>query len=256
MIKNESDIVSLSIKDFFSSDILKIAIIPFIVTMIIVYTLFFGVASAALDSFDNLQIQQTTNTIGVEESLNDDTFFDDITQFFLKSAAISWIVNILVYSIGAIAMIYVSIFISLIVIGFLTPYILSKLRNKHYLHLQFHGNITVLGSIWYLIKTVFVMVILLLVLFPFYFIPIINIFAINLPFYYLFHKLLNFDVGTTILNKHELKEFKNENSKKLRLRTLKLYLMSLIPFMSLVLPVYYIVYIGHGYLATLDNQRG
>jgi len=37
MIKTEADIVSLSIKDFFSRDILKIAILPFIVTMFFVY---------------------------------------------------------------------------------------------------------------------------------------------------------------------------------------------------------------------------
>ena len=77
------------------------------------------------------------------------------------------------------------------------------------------------------------------------------------PSHYLckFHKLLNFDVGTSILDKHDLKEFKNKHSKKLRLRTLKLYLMSLIPFMSLILPVYYIVYIGHGYFSSLDNDK-
>jgi len=99
------------------------------------------------------------------------------------------------------------------------------------------------------------MLILFLALIPFYFIPVVNIIAINLPFYYLFHKLLNFDVGTTLLEKEELKEFKKQNTKKLRLRTLKLYLMSLIPFMSLILPVYYIVYIGHGYFSTLENEN-
>jgi len=253
MIKTEADIVALSIKDFFSRDILKIAILPFIVTMIFVYSLFFGAASVALDSFDGLQIEQTTTNVGFND-INEPTYVDEIGQWFLKSAAISWIVNILVYSIGAVAMVYVSIFISLMVIGFLTPYILSKIRNKHYSQINFHGNITIIGTILYMIKAIFIMIILLLALIPFYFIPIVNIFAINLPFYYLFHKMLNFDVGTTILDTHDVKEFQSKNTKELRLRTLKLYLLSLIPFMSLILPVYYVVYIGHGYFSTIEKQ--
>jgi len=253
MRKTEADLVALSIKDFFSKDILKLAILPFIVTMFIVYALFFGAASLALNSFDDITIEQTTTANGFND-INEPTVLDDITQWFLKSSAISWMVSILVYIIGAVAMVYVSIFISLIVIGFLTPYILAKIRNKHYSNINFYGDISIFSTIVYLIKSVFIMFILFIVLIPFYFIPVVNIFAINLPFYYLFHKLLNFDVGTTILNNPDVKEFQKENTKKLRLRTLKLYLLSLIPFASLVLPVYYVVYIGHGYLSTIEEQ--
>jgi hypothetical protein len=249
MIKTEKDIVSMSIKDFFSSDILKIAIVPFIVTMFVVYSLFFASASILINNFDNITIEQTTTN-----AMQDDTMMDDISSFFLKSTAISWIVNILVYSIGTIAMVYVSIFISLIVIGFLTPYILSKIKNKHYEHIELKGDISIFSSILFLVKTIFIMIILLFSLIPFYFIPVVNIFAINLPFYYLFHKLLNFDVATTIFEKNGIKKFHNTNAKTLRLRTLKLYLLSLIPFMSLVLPVYYIVYIGHGYFSSIEKN--
>ena len=254
MKKTESDIVSLSIKDFFSSDILKIAILPFIVTMFVVYSMFFGAASIAINNFEEVRIEQTTVHDGVI-NMKDESISDSIVAFFLKSSAISWLVNILVYSIGSIAMVYVSIFISLIVIGFLTPYILSRIRDKHYSRIQFDGDISIISTILYLVKVVFIMIILFLALIPLYFIPVINIFAINLPFYYLFHKLLNFDVGTTILNKENFKEFKNQNTKKLRLRTLKLYLLSLIPFMSLVLPVYYVVYVGHGYFSSIENDN-
>ena len=253
MKKTEATIVSLSIKDFFSKDILKLVILPFIVTILVVYSLFFGAASIALDSLEGVQIEQTTTNTNLSD-VNEPTFIDEVAQWFLKSSAISWIISILVYSIGAVAMIYVSIFISLIVIGFLTPYILAKIRNKHYPHINFHGNISIFNTIIYLVKSIFIMLILFIVLIPFYFIPVVNIFAINLPFYYLFHKLLNFDVGTTILNNTDVKEFQKVNTKKLRLRTLKLYLLSLIPFASLVLPVYYVVYIGHGYLSTIEEQ--
>jgi hypothetical protein len=253
-MKTEADIVGLSLKDFFSSEILKIAVIPFLVTMFVVYTLFFTGASILVDNIDNLKVEQTTVSQGNMQE-HDDSMMNSVSSFFLQSAAISWIVNILIYSLGTIMMIYVSIFISLIVIGFLTPYIVDKIRQKHYANISLEGDISILSSVFYLLKSIIIMLILFFALIPFYFIPIIQIVALALPFYYLFHKLLNFDVASTILNKNDLKAFKNKHTTKLRLRTLKLYLLSLIPFMSLILPVYYIVYISHGYFASIKEEN-
>lgn len=247
--------VTLSLKDFISSELLKIAILPFVITMIIIYTIFFSTASIVIDNIDNIQIEQTSTNVGGFNNNANDTIVDNIANFFIKSTAISWIINIFIYSIGTIAMLYFSIFISLIVIGFLTPYILAKIRDKHYKDIDFKGDISIVDTILYLLKSIAIMVILFFVLIPFYFIPIINIFAINFPLYYMFHKLLNFDVATTILDKQTLIRFKQIHSKNLRLRTLKLYLLSLIPFMSLILPVYYVVYIGHGYFNELQRNN-
>jgi len=179
---------------------------------------------------------------------------DSIISFIFKSTAVAWIVNFLVYTIGTYAVVYLSLFISLIVIGFLTPFILSKIKKKHYPMIELNGNIGIVSTIFSIVKTFFIMLLLFIVLIPFYFIPFVNILAINLPFYYLFHKLLNFDVGTTILEKNDLKYFKYHNASKLRLRTMFLYFLSLIPFVALFLPVFYIVYLGHGYFATIQGE--
>jgi len=254
---NESDILTRSIKDYFSSDILKIAILPFVVTSIIIYTIFFNLASYGLDHFNEIKIEQQSYINGNQvDAINEDkTFLSSAISYIFRSAAIAWIVNFLVYALGSFAMIYLSIFISLIVIGFLTPYILSKIKLKHYPTIDLQGNISIFGTMFFMLKTILIMIILFIVLIPFYFIPIFNLFAIHLPFYYLFHKFLNFDVASTILPSNQINKFKNRYTTKLRLRTLLLYLLSLIPFASLILPVFYVVYIGHGYFNFLQLEH-
>ncbi|HIP55534.1 MAG TPA: EI24 domain-containing protein [Arcobacter sp.] len=248
---SESKILSLSIKDFFTKDILKILILPFVITLVFVYMLFLNIATIGLEQFDEIVIEDNRTSLQMQEENN---MIDSIISFIFKSTAVAWIVNFLVYTIGTYAVVYLSLFISLIVIGFLTPFILSKIKKKHYPMIELNGNIGIVSTIFSIVKTFFIMLLLFIVLIPFYFIPFVNILAINLPFYYLFHKLLNFDVGTTILEKNDLKYFKYHNASKLRLRTMFLYFLSLIPFVALFLPVFYIVYLGHGYFATIQGE--
>ena len=56
-------------------------------------------------------------------------------------------------------------------------------------------------SLWVLFKNLFMMFLLFILLIPVYFVPVLNVIAFALPLYYFFHKLLNFDVSSTILNK-------------------------------------------------------
>jgi len=252
--KDETTILSLSITDFFTSDILKIAILPFVFTMIFVYISFFSLASFGLDHLNNTVIETHSTTLGTSIDVNDN-FSDDVLNIILKSTVVTWVVNFLVYTIGSFAMIYVSIFISIIVIGFLTPYILSKIRNKHYSHITMHGDSNIISPLFALVKYGFIMLFMFIIFIPLYFIPIINIIAFNLPIFYFFHKMLNYDVASTILSNSDLKKFKYMNEEKLRLRSLLLFLLSMIPFMSLILPVFYILYIGHGYFSTLENEN-
>ena len=99
------------------------------------------------------------------------------------------------------------------------------------------------------------MIILFIVLIPVYFVPILNIIAFSLPLYYFFHKLLNFDVSSTILSKEEFKIIYEKDATSFRLRTLFLYFISMIPFATLFTAVYYIIYLGHGYFLKLDELQ-
>jgi hypothetical protein len=162
----------------------------------------------------------------------------------------------LVYSVGLFAIGYLSIFISLIVVGFLTPHILSKIHKKHYPTLQIqNGNDNIFLGILKLLKTIFVTILLLIMLFPFYFIPIVNIVAINLPFYYMFHKLLNYDVSSNIMKTEQFKRLYYVYKNRLRLKTLLLYSVSLIPFVAFFISIFYVIYIGHTYFQILEKEK-
>ncbi len=98
------------------------------------------------------------------------------------------------------------------------------------------------------------MIILFIALIPVYFVPILNFFAFSLPFYYFFHKLLNYDVASTLLSDEEFKEIRKTEANSFRFRTLFLYIVSMIPFITLFTAVYYIIYLGHAYFAKLDEM--
>ena len=97
------------------------------------------------------------------------------------------------------------------------------------------------------------MIVLFLVLIPVYFVPVLNIIAFALPLYYFFHKLLNFDVSSTILTKEQYKIIYAKEGNSFRLRTLFLYFISMIPFATLFSAVYFIIYLGHSYFIKLDE---
>ena len=258
---NEIKILNLSLKDFFTKPIIKIAFYPLIITMIILYLIFFTAADMGISSLENQVIQiestQTVNNNGVVDTTHTtETYFGQgVIDFLLKYSVTSWLASFLIYTVGSIIVMMFSVFMTLLIIGFLTPMILKIIQKRHYPTLEFKGyggmtSVTIVS-----IKSILVMILLFVVLIPFYFIPVINIIAFNLPLYYLFHKLLNFDVVSTVMTKDEGYYLKTKNKGLFRARTLFLYLISMIPFITLFTAVFYIVYLGHGYMSKLEELR-
>lgn len=255
---NEFEIIIRSIKDFFTKSILKIAFLPLLFTMIIMYVLFFIAADFGFEAL-HVVIEQSQN--GEEIIIDEQAPFyfvwaTYLIVFLFKYSITSWLVGFLFYTIGSIFVMMFSVFLTLLIIGFLTPMILKILHQRHYSHLEIHGHGSLISPLWVLLKSGMVMIVLFIFLIPLYFIPIINILAINLPLYYFFHKLLNFDVSSTLLNKEEHQKIYENNSLGFRLRTLLLYFISMIPFITLFTAVFYIVYLGHAYYSKLESLRG
>ena len=255
------DLLTLSIKDYFTKPMLSMILYPLIGSAIVLYIAFFSVADMGLDALQNTQIQieqhqtQVINGEVVQTDTKQSYTGNSIIDFLLQYTITSWIVSFLVYFVGLFAIGYLSIFISLLIIGLLTPKILSIIHKKHYSTVKINGYGTVIGGIWKLLKTIFIMILLFLVLVPFYFIPLINIVAINLPFYYFFHKMLHYDVGSTLMQKEQFNQLYYLNKNSMRLKTLFLYLVSLIPFVAFFIAIFYIIYLGHTYFIKLLNQQ-
>ena len=90
---------------------------------------------------------------------------------------------------------------------------------------------------------------------PLYFIPLVNIVVFNFPLYYFFHKMITYDVSSTICTKDEAMKIKFFHATTLRLKTLALYLISLIPFVIFFAAVFFVIYLGHSYFLETKKLR-
>jgi hypothetical protein len=250
-----------SIKTYFTGDMLKLMFLPLLMSVVFFYVGFFLLAGGVMNSFDNYQVHietqsSTNNEFEAEESAWYEFNTDSLYNAFITSTATSWLAAILFYTFGIVIMGYVAIFTSLIVIGFLTPKILALIHQKNYNELDLEeGYGTLSNTIWYFIKTFFIMIVLFIGLFPFYFLPILNIFVLFLPFYYFFHKMINFDVTSTIMSKEQFLVIYEQNKLSIRTKTLLLYFISLIPFVAFFLAIFYIIYIGISYFEILKEEN-
>ncbi len=238
---------------------LAYSIMPFIISMIVLYILFFIVAGLGVDQLSTMDVQtsQTTiqNGIPHTESFAATLQGTAIIKFLMSSAFTSWIATFLVYTIGGFLTLYASIFVALIVIGFLTHNILREVQFRHYADVTMIGYSNTIESIFLTLKWMLIMLVLFLVFIPLYFIPIINVIAFNFPLYYFFHKMLTYDVSSSICTKEEAMKIKFFYGSTLRLKTLGLYLLSLIPFVIFFASVFYVIYLGHSYFLEVRKMR-
>lgn len=253
----EGEVIGLSIKDFFTKDMLKIAILPLLFTLIIMLIFFYTAAGYGFDSLEIYvqQVQSGQEVIVDEQAPFYFIWMTSIIAFLFKYSITSWLVGFLIYTVGTIFVMMFSVFLTVIIIGFLTPMILKVLHKRHYSHLQTNGFGSLLTPLWIALKSGFIMVLLFILFIPLYFIPLVNIIAINFPVYYFFHKLLNFDVASTILSEDEYKAIHKKKAFAFRLRTAFLYFLSLIPSLMLFSAVFFIIYLGHSYFIQLEKLR-
>jgi hypothetical protein len=258
-MNKEVDTLSLSIKDLFTSKMLKYSLMPFVLSMIIMYIIFFIGAGYGLEQLGTMNVETTQTTVvnGVEHT---DSFAATLEgtaliQFLMSNAITSWIATFLVYTVGSMLTLYFSIFIAVIIVGFLTPYILKEIQQRHYKDIEMIGYSNIAESLIYIVKWVFVMIIMFIVFVPLYFIPLVNIIAFNLPLYYFFHKMMTYDVSSNICTKDEAMKIKFFNANSLRIKTLALYIISMIPFVVFFASVFYIIYLGHIYFIETKKLR-
>jgi len=252
---NEIEIILKSVRDFFTSSMLKIALIPLMITMIILYSMFFAAADFGISSLHEIA---TASQNGQEIVVDENAPFyyvwaTYLIVFLFKYSFTSWLAGFLFYTVGTLLVLQASVILTIVIIGFLTPMILSILHKRYYSHLEMNGYGTLFSSLYMLVKSLFVMIFLFIVLIPIYFVPVLNMIAFSFPLYYFFHKLLIFDVSSTILSKKENKIIYKKEANSFRFRTLFLYFISLIPFATLFTAVYYIIYLGHTYFIELDK---
>ncbi|MCK4737722.1 MAG: EI24 domain-containing protein [Sulfurimonas sp.] len=255
----DKNILLLSIKDFLTPKMLKYALLPFIVTLILMYIIFFVIAGIGVESLATLDVQSTQTTVenGIPhtESITAKLQGLEIIQYLMSFAVTSWIATFLIYAIGGFLTLHASIFIAIIVIGFLTPVVMKELQKRHYRDVEMIGHSNILEVLFSIIKWTVVMIVLFILLVPFYFIPLLNIIAFNFPLYYFFHKMLTFDVSSNLCTKEEDKQIKYFSKNNIRIKTLLLYIISFIPFVVFFVAIFYVIYLGNTYFVEVRRLR-
>lgn len=259
-MKEEIRVLQQSLKDFFTPKMLKYSLLPFILTLVFMYLLFFIVAGAGLDQLQSsmsVESSQTTIQDGVPHTQSYSAEFEgnEIVQFLMSYALTSWIVSFLVYTVGGFFVLYLSVFVAILVIGFLTPYVLKELQQRHYQDIELIGYANILSALLTTLKYFFIMLLLFFLFIPLYLVPLVNIIALNLPLYYFFHKMLTYDISTNMTTKEEALEIAFKNGNTLRLKTLFLYLLSMIPFVVFFTSVFFVIYLGHTYFRETRKLR-
>lgn len=256
---NEKDVVLRSIKDLLTPKMLKYSILPFIITLVSLYIVFFIIAGIGVEHLGTLSVESSQTTIenGVPhtESFNATIADSSIVKFLMRYAITSWIVTFFIYGVGAFLAIYFSIFLTVLIIGFLTPFVLRELHSRSYSDVEMIGHSNIIYALFLGLKSTLFMILLFILLIPFYFIPFLNIIAFNLPMYYFFHKMLLYDVSSSICTKEEAKEIRYFRANNLRVKTALLYLISLIPFAIFFVAVFLIIYLGHTYFLATRELR-
>jgi len=255
----QTNLLLLSIKDIFTSKMIKYSLLPFFLSMLIIYFLFFTLAGAGLDQLGTMDISSTQTSIenGIPhtDSFQATLQGSSIIQFLMHYTITSWIASFLVYGIGSFLMLYLSIFISVLIMGFLTPYILKEIQFRHYQDIETTDSSNLIEAIFLTIKWAFIMIVLFFLLIPLYFVPVLNVIAFNFPLYYFFHKMITHDISSAICTKDEAKQIKFFNTHEIRMKTIFLYMLSLIPFFIFFASVFFIIYLGHTYFNYLKEIR-
>jgi len=250
----------ISVQDFFTKKMLTYALAPFFFTLIVIYSIFFSAASAGLDSMEqSIQIEQSHTTIenGIPHTESTTAVYSGdnaFLRFLMEYSLTSWLVSFFVFTIGGMLMFIVAIFSAVLIIGFLTPMIIRELQRRHYPQIELQGHGNAFTALFHSLKYVIVTFVLLILFIPLYFIPLVNIVAFNLPFYYLFHKFYMLDVGTTVMVKEEYKQMMYFKGNKVRMTTIILYALSLIPFAALITPVFNVIVLGHAVMRHKQEQ--
>jgi hypothetical protein len=138
-----------------------------------------------------------------------------------------------------------ALFVAVAVVGLLTPYIVAEVRRRHYPDVPAGEGAGIVAYLLFLAKTLAIFLGLGLLALPLLFLPGLNLLAINLPFYYWFHRLLTWDVLEAACSRAARTGRESPPRLALVSRTLVLYALSLVPLLGLLLQVFFVLVLSH-----------
>lgn len=231
------EVLQRSIKEFLSKKFILLSILPLAISVFILGCfLVFG----GMEFFDILRQGAQSGDFSF---LNEESY--PILTAILTFAITKWIIISLFYILGTFFVIIVSVVIALLVAGFLTP-IATKHLNLKYYHYNKTDEISILKSTKLMLGIFLKFLLILLVSIPFLFVPIVNFFIINIPFFYLYYKFMLIDVGSNALSKKDFEIlWLKDGGNSFKISCLLFYLVSLLPFLGLFLQLFFVIFLSN-----------
>ena len=149
-----------------------------------------------------------------------------------------------------------SLFLAVAVVGLLTPSIVREVRRRHYSDQAPSDGGGMGAFVVFLLRTLLTFIGLGLLVLPLLLIPGLNLLAINLPFYYWFHRLLSWDVLEAACTQEARSRVASGARAGLMTRTLLLYPLSIVPLAGLLLQVFFVLVLAHYLFARTGAEDG
>ncbi len=226
-------VLNKSINDYFSGKFLGFSFLIFLVPLVL-----FGILLM-------LGVGEVLDMLVVGADTGDFSFLNQeehpFWAGFLKLAVVKWLVGILLYSFGAFFVVLFSLFSAMVILGFLTPMVVKTIHKKYYYDTIELKPMDNAKAYKILALNILKFLGLLFVCILFSWIP----FVINLPFFYLFYKLMIHDVASNMMSEERFEDIKRRIFTKLLTLSICFFLLSLIPVAGIFLQLFFVIYFTH-----------
>ncbi|WP_104721576.1 EI24 domain-containing protein [Helicobacter mesocricetorum] len=216
--------------DFFSAYILRLIFLPLFLILIFWATIFYFFIG---DIFNTLY---SLIHIDLSISINWFSWIQNLLDSLLQITLLLFL---------GIAFLALTLFSNLILCSFLTPFIIGFIHDKHYPTKVIHSDSSFLQTSLTLLKMHLLYLLILCLLIPLYFIPLIGSLLILIPNYWLFSKVLILDVGENIFNKATFKEIQKNYKQEIRSIIIPLFGLSLLPLLNFFIPFFALIALTH-----------
>jgi len=232
---SQTNIFALALGDTLSPRVLLISLISFLLTLAffigVIWLMFGGIGALSLWITDWLQ--------GFEGSLEQTWIFSLVSLFLVTKT----IIGILFFLTSAIVIYYLFLMVYSVIVGLFSEYFIKEIALRYYPDIEVKG-LNIGRYLWLVSKTLLITFLLLVLLLPLAFIPLLN-FGLLFPVFYMFHKLLVLDVASMLNSKEEYFKLRQTSSGQLRGISLVCFTITLIPFLGVIIYPYYVIVMSH-----------
>jgi len=224
-----------AIRDYLSPSILGASFVSLLVPLALL-GLAVGLGGSHL--WDLLQALETGEPLATQSA-------PGWLETILAYTFVQWIAITLFYVLGGVLALLVSVIIAVIVIGFFTPWLVKIVHKCHYASIEFPkglSNSIVIKEALGIFGKFLGLLVLSLVLLA---LPLVNVIALHIPFFYLFYRILMLDVGSVLLDLQAYERFKSTHQRPTIILGLVCFVLSLIPFIGLFLQPLFVLYFAH-----------